>query len=289
MWPGSSAATRTNPSPANLAALQDRAQKHARSLRHAAGGGEPAGGRRPSLFVAVDRSLRHALRRPHRRAALVRHRPLPRLRRCTGQGAAGNPADHRAQGSGVRHPGPHLPPVADHRHRPAHGHRDPLHPQPGAGDRAPRRRRRRLRARAGRELPPSRRARGAPGRPGLPVHEGPHRAPRRAADQPAGRRLPRPSHAADPAEARTGPCRAGRARRGHEARPRRHGADDRRVPRLRPGRGRRSRRHRAAPAPAAGDRPGRGPGRGGSDGGARRTTSASRPGPGRSNAPSPTW
>ena len=77
-----------------------------------------------------------------------------------------------------------------------------VHPQPGARHRAAGRGGGRLRPgrrRAGLQAP--RRARGAPGRPRLPRHEGAHPAPHRPAHHPAGLGQPRSAHAAHPPEA----------------------------------------------------------------------------------------
>ena len=50
-----------------------------------------------SLFGPIDRSLQAGAGRPHRRALLVRHRPLPGLRRHPGEGAGRGAAHHRAR------------------------------------------------------------------------------------------------------------------------------------------------------------------------------------------------
>jgi hypothetical protein len=102
--------------------------------------------------------------RPSRPTLLVRLRPLPRLCGCQGQGAGRGSAHHSAQGQGLRDARPHLHFLDDHSHRGADDDRRGVHPQPGACDRTPGRRRRCVRQGRGPRFPAAWRARGAPGR-----------------------------------------------------------------------------------------------------------------------------
>ena len=229
--------------------------------------GGSAGWRHPAQGTAAV-AVRHCRSLPakgpdraDRRAVLVRHRPLPGLRRRPRQGPPRRASQHRAEGSGVRHEGPYLHPVdgggdpgADHRGR-------PLHPQSGASDRAAGRSRRRLWPRRRYPLPAPRRARGAPGRSRLPRHEGAHPAPCGPAHHLAGGGEPRSANPPHSPEAGTGALGARRPNRGDEGRPGRDGTHDRRISRLRPRRGVRERRAGGcAPAARRGQRR-RGPGR----------------------------
>ena len=175
-----------------------------RSVGHAPAGGETA--RRPSRLPVPRRRPLAAQGPggPHRRAVLVRYRALSGLCRRPGDDAARGAPLHRAEGPGVRHPGPHLPALADGRHPAPHRHRHRLHPQPGAGDRAAGRGGGGLRQGRRRQLPSPWRARGAPGRPRLSGDEEPDRTARRPAREPARRGQPRPAHAPDPAETGAG-------------------------------------------------------------------------------------
>ena len=119
----------------------------------------------------------------------------------------------------------HLP-VLDGRHLAGAAHRrDPVPAQPDPADPAARRRRRELRqGPRGAELPPARRARGAPRGARLHRDEEPHRARDRAAHHHAGRRLARPAHHPDPLQARAGADRRQPRNRGDEEGRRRDGA-----------------------------------------------------------------
>ena len=139
--------------------------------------------RPPARQAARPAADHRALLRAHRpfsgsrpvgtagRPVLVRHHPLPGLRRHPGGRAGGGDAGIGPARAGLRHPGAHLRPVDGRGHGDADRRGDPLHPQPGARHRGACQRRRSVRTRRRRAgLQAARRPRGPTRGHRLPRH-----------------------------------------------------------------------------------------------------------------------
>ncbi len=144
-----------DPSPIHLAQIQHRAEQSMDlSVALQAGKRLPTEQRR-SFFAALDRANAPRPVRPAGPAVLVRHHPLPRLRRHPRAASAGGAEGAGAPRPGLRGPGRRLRDVAGRGDPAAHRDRGAVHQEPGARHRAAGRGRGGVRARGGGpELPP---------------------------------------------------------------------------------------------------------------------------------------